>query len=145
MELLTAAFWRLLAEIPANCESGSLGQPGLTQVESTVQWLVEILHAITLVDMDTAGYAATHWPHVWQELCLRAGAWTDYGRGWCGGGQGQSEGREGQVEEHSTQDVRLAGLKQVLVERLITGMYELREVGGPHCTPYMQLAVALAT
>ena len=49
------------------------------------------------------------------------------------------------MEEHSTQDVRLAGLKQVLVERLITGMYELREVGGPHCTPYMQLAVALAT
>ena len=48
MELLTVAFWRLLAEIPANCESGSLGQPGLTQVESTVQWLVEILHAITL-------------------------------------------------------------------------------------------------
>ena len=95
--------------------------------------------------MDTAGYAATHWPHVCQELCLRVGAWTDYGRGWCGGGQGQSEGREGQVEEHSTQDVRLAGLKQVLVERLITGMYELREVGGPHCTPYMQLAVALAT
>ena len=61
MELLTAAFWRLLAEIPANCESGSLGQPGLTHVEATVQWLVEILHAITLVDMDTAGYAATHY------------------------------------------------------------------------------------
>ena len=61
MELLTAAFWRLLAEIPANCESGSLGQPGLNHVEATVQWLVEILHAITLVDMDTAGYAATHY------------------------------------------------------------------------------------
>ena len=37
MELLTAAFWRLLAEIPANCESGSLGQPGLNHVEATVQ------------------------------------------------------------------------------------------------------------
>ena len=46
-----------------------------------MHWLMEILHAITLVDMDTAGYAATHWPPVWQELCLRAGAWTDYGRG----------------------------------------------------------------
>ena len=44
--------------------------------------------------------------------------------------------------EHSTQDVRLAGLRQVLVERLVSGMYELREVGGPRCTPYMQLALA---
>ena len=59
-----------------------------------------------------------------------------------GRGQGQGEGREGQVEEHSTQDVRLAGLRQVLVERLVSGMYELREVGGPRCTPYMQLALA---
>ena len=46
------------------------------------------------------------------------------------------------MEEHSTQDVRLAGLRQVLVERLVFGMYELREVGGPRCTPYMQLALA---
>ena len=61
-----------------------------------------------------------------------------------GRGQGQGEGREGQVEEHSTQDVRLAGLRQVLVERLVSGMYELREVGGPRCIPYMQLALALA-
>ena len=46
------------------------------------------------------------------------------------------------MEEHSTQDVRLAGLRQVLVERLVSGMYELREVGGPRCIPYMQLALA---
>ena len=46
--------------------------------------------------------------------------------------------------EHSTQDVRLAGLRQVLVEWLVSGMYELREVGGPRCIPYMQLALALA-
>jgi len=61
IQLLTAAFWRLLGQIPANCESGCLGQPGLTHVEATVQWLVETLHAITFVDMDTAGYAATHY------------------------------------------------------------------------------------
>ena len=48
------------------------------------------------------------------------------------------------MEEHSTQDVRLAGLRQVLVEWLVSGMYELREVGGPRCIPYMQLALALA-
>ena len=129
---------------PGQLRVRGLGQPGLTHMEATVQWLAEILHAITLirwVDMDTAGYAATHWPRVWQELFLRAGAWTDCRRGQCGGGQGAGAGR-GQGEEQSTHDVRLAGLRQVLVERLVSGMYELREVGGPRCTPYMQLALA---
>ena len=125
---------------PGQLRVRGLGQPGLTHMEATVQWLAEILHAITLIRW-VDGYAATHWPRVWQELFLRAGAWTDCRRGQCGGGQGAGAGR-GQGEEQSTHDVRLAGLRQVLVERLVSGMYELREVGGPRCTPYMQLALA---
>ena len=147
MELLTVAFWRLLAEIPANCESGSLGQPGLTQVESTVQWLVEILHAITLGIWTRPATLPRTGPMSVRSFAYGSepgqtvdGASVEEGRG-----QGQGEGREGQVEEQSTHDVRLAGLRQVLVEWLVSGMYKLREVGGPRCTPYMQLAVALAT
>ena len=58
MELLTTAFWRLLAEIPENCESGCLGQPGLTHVETTVQWLVDILNAVARENLDCAGCIA---------------------------------------------------------------------------------------
>ena len=61
IELLSSAFWRLLAEIPANASSGCLGQPGLTHIEVTVQSLVEIFHAFTLVDIDTAAFAANHY------------------------------------------------------------------------------------
>jgi E3 ubiquitin-protein ligase UBR4 len=61
VDLLLATFWRLLDEIPANSASGGLGQPGLTHVELTVQFLVDILHALTLADMEhmasvTAGH-----------------------------------------------------------------------------------------
>ena len=61
MELLAVAFWRLLDEIPANCSSGCLGQPGLTHVETTVQWLVDIINAVARENLDTAGCAASHY------------------------------------------------------------------------------------
>jgi hypothetical protein len=62
VDLLMAAFWRLLAEIPANSASGALGQPGLTHVELTVQYLVDILHALTMADMEhMAVFAAGHY------------------------------------------------------------------------------------
>ena len=61
MNLLIEAFWRLLKEIPANSLTGALGQPGLTHVESTVQALVEILHAFSFVDLDTAGFTSDHY------------------------------------------------------------------------------------
>ena len=62
VELVVAAFWRLLAEIPANSASGALGQPGLTHVELTVQYLVDIMHALTLADMEQmAVFTAGHY------------------------------------------------------------------------------------
>ena len=61
MNLLIEAFWRLLKEIPDNSLTGALGQPGLTHVESTVQALVEILHAFSFVDLDTAGFTSDHY------------------------------------------------------------------------------------
>lgn len=50
-------FWHLLASRPPNTEVGTLGQPGITHVEATVQALVEILHAFTTVDMDSVDFA----------------------------------------------------------------------------------------
>ena len=61
MESLSSAFWRLLGETPANSASGCLGQRGLTHVEVTVQSLVEIFHAFTLVDIDLAAFACDHY------------------------------------------------------------------------------------
>ena len=61
IESLSSAFWRLMSEIPPNSEPGSLGQKGLTHVEVTVQSLVEIFHAFTLVDMDLASFTADHY------------------------------------------------------------------------------------
>ena len=61
MNLLIKAFWRLLEEIPANALSRPLGQAGLTFIESTVQSLIDILHAFSFVDMDNAGFVAEHY------------------------------------------------------------------------------------
>ena len=61
MNLLIKAFWRLLEEIPSNSLSKPLGQSGLTFIESTVQSLIDILHAFSFVDMDNAGFIADHY------------------------------------------------------------------------------------
>ena len=61
MDLLAAAFWRLLGEIPPNTAAGALGQPGLTHIEATVQSLVEIFHAFTIVDIDTTITTSRHY------------------------------------------------------------------------------------
>ena len=61
MKLLVEAFWRLLKEIPENHLTGTLGQTGLTHIESTVQSLVEILHAFSFVELDTAEFVADYY------------------------------------------------------------------------------------
>ena len=61
IELLSGAFWRLLGEIPKNSASANLGGGGLTHIEVTVQSLIEILHAFTLIDIDLAGFACEHY------------------------------------------------------------------------------------
>lgn len=61
MNLLVEAFWRLMEEIPANSLTGALGQPGLMHIEATVQSLIEILHAFSFVDLDSAGFVAEHY------------------------------------------------------------------------------------
>ena len=61
IESLSTAFWRLLGEIPDNSSSGTLGQQGLTHIEVTVQSLIDIFHAFTLVDIDLAGFACDHY------------------------------------------------------------------------------------
>merc|ERR1719410_300036 len=60
---------------------------------------------------------------------------------------GRSSTPSGAVEEarEEREDYRVAGLRQVLLERLVAGMGQLREVGGARCIPYMQLVLALAT
>ena len=57
IELLSSAFWGLVGEIPENSASPNLGQGGLTHIEVTVQSLIEIIHAFTLIDIDLVGFA----------------------------------------------------------------------------------------
>ena len=66
MQILSKLFWKLLDEIPANASSGCLGQTGLANIEVTVQSLIEIFHAITLVDMDLAVFVC----ELYQEFLL---------------------------------------------------------------------------
>ena len=51
-------------------------------------------------------------------------------------------GRE-EAEDTDTEG-RLAGLRQLLVERLVAALPRLRELGGANCIPFMQLALSLA-
>ena len=46
-------FWELLENCPVNAVVGTLGQPGLTYVDATVQALLEVFHAVTTSDADT--------------------------------------------------------------------------------------------
>ena len=55
---LTDWFWHLLASQPANASAGTLGQPGITHVEATVQTVIDIIHAFTSVDHDLVPFAA---------------------------------------------------------------------------------------
>ena len=49
------------------------------------------------------------------------------------------------TEMERGEDGRLSGLRLVLLERLVSGMSGLRQVGGARCIPYMQLVLALAS
>ncbi len=57
MARLTKWFWNLLESRPVNSIVGSLGQPGITHVEASVQALIEVLHAFTVVDHEAVPYA----------------------------------------------------------------------------------------
>ena len=46
-------FWHLLENCPVNFSVGTLGQPGLTHIDSTVQALIEVFHAFTTIDSET--------------------------------------------------------------------------------------------
>ena len=46
-------FWELLENCPVNAVVGTLGQPGLTYVDATVQALLEVFHAVTTNDAET--------------------------------------------------------------------------------------------
>ena len=46
-------FWYLLENCPVNFSVGTLGQPGLTHVDSTVQALIEVFHAFTTIESET--------------------------------------------------------------------------------------------
>lgn len=46
-------FWHLLENCPVNFSVGTLGQPGLSHVDSMVQALIEIFHAFTTIDSET--------------------------------------------------------------------------------------------
>eukprot|EP00095_Tigriopus_kingsejongensis_P009320 maker-scaffold486_size158769-snap-gene-0.26 protein:Tk09320 transcript:maker-scaffold486_size158769-snap-gene-0.26-mRNA-1 annotation:"e3 ubiquitin-protein ligase ubr4" len=57
-------FWNLLNSRPANAKAtGGLGQSGLTHIESTVQALIEILHAFTCSDLDSVACLAEIFSH----------------------------------------------------------------------------------
>ena len=50
-----------------------------------------------------------------------------------------------EVEVDNDHDnVRLSGLRQVMIEKLVENFDKLREVGGARCIPYMQLTLAMA-
>ena len=55
---LSKWFWQLLSSQPVNTLAGTLGQPGITHVEATVQAIVEVLHAFTAVDHDLVPFTA---------------------------------------------------------------------------------------
>ena len=57
MTQLSDWFWHLLNSRPLNIGVCTLGQPGITHVEATVQALVEIFHAFTTVDMESVEFA----------------------------------------------------------------------------------------
>ena len=48
------------------------------------------------------------------------------------------------TETDTDTDVRLGGLRQVMIEKLVENLVKLREVGGARCIPYMQIALAMA-
>jgi len=48
-----------------------------------------------------------------------------------------------ETDPETDSDMRLCGLRQVLIEKLVSNMGKLRDVGGARCIPYMQLALAL--
>ena len=48
------------------------------------------------------------------------------------------------TETDTDADVRLGGLRQVMIEKLVENLVKLREVGGARCIPYMQIAMAMA-
>ncbi len=53
---LTKWFWNLLECRPDNSVLGTLGQPGITHVEASVQAVIEVLHAFTVADHDTVPF-----------------------------------------------------------------------------------------
>ena len=55
---LSKWFWQLLSSQPMNTLAGTLGQPGITHVEATVQAIVEVLHAFTAVDHELIPFTA---------------------------------------------------------------------------------------
>jgi E3 ubiquitin-protein ligase UBR4 len=50
-------FWQLLSCQPVNALAGTLGQPGITHIEATVQAIIEIFHAFTSVDQELVPFA----------------------------------------------------------------------------------------
>ena len=49
-----------------------------------------------------------------------------------------------ETEADTDTDVRLGGLRQVMIEKLVENLSQLRGVGGARCIPYMQIALAMA-
>ena len=63
-----------------------------------------------------------------------------------GGGREQKNAdHPNEDSEDNDRETRLSGLRQVLIEKLVSSLKSLEEVGGTRCIPYMQLALALTT
>ena len=58
MEYFAVWFWKLLAEEPTTSSLGAIGSLGFVHVEATVHALIEVIHAFTIVDMETVPFAA---------------------------------------------------------------------------------------